>query len=283
MALGEAALALHGANAYGHRPLIERIAGRFGIDPACVVAPGGGTSFANHLALASILSPGDEVLVEQPTYSLITDTLRYLRADMRSFPRRPDGQWQIEPDIVAAAVTPRTRLIVLTNLHNPSGAFTDAATMAAVAGAASRIGALVLVDEVYRELMAAGGAVTTSFHPDSNIVVTSSLTKAYGLSGLRCGWCLAPPALAERMRRLNDLFGVLPAHPAECMAVAAFDRLEFFRARANALIAANRTAYAEILGRHHHVPPPQTRRRRCALPSVAAAFRNQPGPRPLLR
>jgi aspartate/methionine/tyrosine aminotransferase len=250
LALEPCALALHGANAYGYPPLIDRIAGRFGVDPACVVAPGGGTSFANHLALANILSPGDEVLIEAPTYSLITDTLHYLRADIRTFARRPDERWQIDPGIVKSALTPRTRLIILTNLHNPSGAFTDAATMAEVAGAASRIGARVLIDEVYRELMFANGEASTSFHPDGNIVVTGSLTKAYGLSGLRCGWCLAPPALAERMRRLNDLFGVLPAHPAECMAVAAFDRLDYFRARATDLIDANRNAYAEILGAH---------------------------------
>jgi aspartate/methionine/tyrosine aminotransferase len=250
LALEPGAIALHGANAYGYSPLTDRIAGRFAIDPACVVAPGGGTSFANHLALASILSPGDEVLIEQPTYSLITDTLHYLRATVSTFARRPEALWQIDPGRVEAALTPRTRLIILTNLHNPSGAFTGAATIDAIAAAASRIGALVLIDEVYRELMFTNGEASTSFHPDRNIVVTGSLTKAYGLSGLRCGWCLAPPALAERMRRLNDMFGVLPAHPAECMAVAAFDCLEYFRARAAALIEANRNAYAEILGTH---------------------------------
>jgi aspartate/methionine/tyrosine aminotransferase len=67
---------------------------------------------------------------------------------------------------------------------------------------------------------------------------------------VRCGWCLAPAPLAARMRHLNDLFGVLPPHPAECMAVAAFDRLEYFRTRGTDLIAANRAAYAEILGTH---------------------------------
>jgi aspartate/methionine/tyrosine aminotransferase len=250
MALGAESFALHGPNAYGYGPLIERIATRFDIDPACVVSAGGGTSFANHLALASILSRRDEVLIEQPTYSLITDTLSYLGAEIRTFRRSRETQWQIDPEIIGAAITPRTRLIILTNLHNPSGAFTGAATIDAVAEAAERVGAILLIDEVYRELMFTDGKATTSFHPDRNIVVTSSLTKAYGLSGLRCGWCLAPAALADRMRRLNDLFGVLPSHPAECMAVAAFDRLDFFRARATALISANRAAYHDILGNH---------------------------------
>ncbi len=250
LALTPGALALHGANPYGYPPLVARVAERFGIDPVCVVTAGGGTSFANHLAFATIVSPGDEVLVEHPTYPLITDTLRYLRATIRTFPRRPETGWALEPELVAASLGPRTRLIVLTNLHNPSGAYADRETIDRVADAAARIGAIVCVDEVYRELLFTSGEAHTSFDPNRNVVVTSSLTKAYGLSGLRCGWCLAPAPLAERMRRLNDLFGSLPAHPAECMAVAAFDRLDVFRARADALLRANRAAYAEILGHH---------------------------------
>ncbi len=250
LALEPDSLALHGQNAYGYPPLISHIAGRFNVDPTCVVTPGGGTSFANHLALAAILAPGDHVLIEQPTYALITDTLAYLHADVRFFLRSPHARWQIDPENVIRSITPRTRLVILTNLHNPSGDLTDADTIDLIAGAAERVGALLLVDEVYRELLFADGRATTSFRPDGNIVVTSSLTKAYGLSGLRCGWCLAPPHLAERMRRLNDLFGVLPSHPAECMAVAAFERLSVFRARATKLISANRNAYAEILADH---------------------------------
>jgi aspartate/methionine/tyrosine aminotransferase len=245
------AVALHGPNAYGYAPLVDRIAARFGADAACVVTAGGGTSFANHLALAAILSPGDEVLIERPTYTLITDTLRYLRAEVTGFARAPERLWRLEPDVIEAALTPRTKLVVLTNLHNPTGDFAGAAVIDAIARAAGRVGALVLVDEVYGELMCGDeGPAPTSFRADGNIVTTSSLTKAYGLSGLRCGWILAPAALATRMRRLNDLFGVLPPHPAECMAVAAFDRLAVFRARAAKLLAANRAAYAEILGDH---------------------------------
>jgi aspartate/methionine/tyrosine aminotransferase len=112
------------------------------------------------------------------------------------------------------------------------------------------VGALVLVDEVYLELLFRAGRARTAFRPDGNIVVTSSLTKAYGLSGLRCGWVLAPADLALRMRRLNDLFASLPPHVAERMSVVAFDRLPAIRERANAMIDANRAAYAEILGDH---------------------------------
>jgi aspartate/methionine/tyrosine aminotransferase len=242
-------LELHGDNAYGYAPLTERIAARFAIDPACVVTAAG-CSFANHLAMAALVAPGDEVVVEHPTYELLNATLGYLQARVEKFERTPVENWRLDTDAVAAHLTPRTRLVVLTNLHNPSGALADDATIEAIAAAAARIGAFVLVDEVYRELMFRDGRATTSFRSDGNIVVTSSLTKAYGLSGLRCGWILAPAKLAERMRRLNDLYAVLPPHLSERLAVLAFDQLPALRARANAMIDTNRAAYREILGDH---------------------------------
>jgi len=250
LGLSLADLELHGPNAYGYAPLAQVIAARFGVDPACVVVPGGGCSFANHLAMAALLSPGDEVLVEDPTYELLVSTLGYLQADIRRFPLGLETGWRLDPDEVAAHLTPRTRLVVLTNLHNPSSALADEATIAAVAKAAAKVGAVVLVDEVYRELMFRDGRARTAFAPDGNIVVTSSLTKAYGISGLRCGWVLAPAALAQRMRRLNDLFGVLPPHVSERMSVVAFSRLDDLRVRANAMIDQNKAAYREFLGDH---------------------------------
>ena len=243
-------LALHGPNAGGYAPLRDRVAARYGVDPACVVMPGGGCSFSNHLALSAMLSPGDEVLVEAPTYELLTSTLSYLQARIRTFERIPADGWRLDPERVAAAITPATRVVVLTNRHNPSSTLASPADVRAVAEAAAKIGARVFIDEVYLELTVGDGPARTAFTADGNIVVSSSLTKAYGVSGLRCGWILAPAPLAQRMSRLNDLFGVHPPHVSERMAVVAFDRLPALRARASAMIDANRAAYREILGRH---------------------------------
>ena len=92
------------------------------------------------------------------------------------------------------------------------------------------IGAHVLVDEVYLEACY-DPAARSAFHLGPNFVITSSLTKAYGLSGLRCGWILAAPQLAERMWKLNDLFGVMPAHSAELLSVIALEHLPEIAAR----------------------------------------------------
>jgi aspartate/methionine/tyrosine aminotransferase len=242
-------LELHGPNAYGWPPLVEVIARRFGAEPECVVTAAG-ASFANHLALAALLEPGDEVLVEDPTYELLTSTLGYLQAKVRRFERRREEDWALDADEVAARLAPSTRLVVLTNLHNPSGALAPEAAIHEIADAAARVGARVLVDEVYLELMFEGGRTRTAFRGDADIVVTSSLTKAYGLSGLRCGWILASPQLAGRMRALNDLYAVVPPHVAERLSLLAFDRLGELRARASGMLETNRAAYRQLLGGH---------------------------------
>jgi len=237
-------LVLNDPSPYGWPPLVETIAARFRVDPACVVVPGGGCSFANHLAMAAIIRPGDTVVIEDPGYELLTSTAIFLGARVLPFTRRFSEDWRIDP--AAASVTPDVSVVVMSNLHNPSGALAAPEDVAALAAVAPTL----LIDEVYFELTFGEALARTAFSEDGNIVVTSSLTKAYGLSGLRCGWILAPRALAERMRRLNDLFGVKAPHVAERLAVRAFARLPALRDRAAALIEPNRAAYQEILAGH---------------------------------
>src|SRR2546422_550338 len=144
------------------------------------------------------------------------------------------------------AVTSRTRLIILTNLHNPSGVLTEDSVLQQVGEIARSVGARVLVDEVYLDA-AFTRAPRSAFHLGEHFVVTSSLTKVYGLSGLRCGWVLAAPDLAERMWRLNDLFGVAAAHPAERLSVVALDHLDEIAAHARALLETNRALLKRFL------------------------------------
>jgi aspartate/methionine/tyrosine aminotransferase len=238
-------LEINGPTAYGYAPLQERLASKNGVSPDCVVAATG-TSMANHLAMAAAFEPGDEILIEEPTYELLVSTARYLGANVRRFPRRFEEDFRLDPEAVAKLITARTRLVVITNLHNPSGAFTDAATLAAVGEIARGVGARVLADEVYLETMF-DQPWQPSIHLGPHFVVTSSLTKAYGLSGLRCGWVLAEPELATRIWRLNDLYAATPAHPAELLSVIALDNLDRIKARAQTLLGANWKALNSFL------------------------------------
>lgn len=238
-------LEISGPDVYGYAPLQERIAAKAGVSTECVVAATG-TSMANHLAMAALVEPGDEVLIEEPTYEALLTAATYLGAKIRRFPRQFEGGFQVDPREVERAISPRTRLIVLTNLHNPSGARTPDATLRLVGEIARSLGGHVLVDEVYLEACF-DQPWKTAFLLGSNFIVTSSLTKAYGLSGLRCGWVLAAPLLAERMWRLNDLFGVIPAHAAERLSVIALDHLSEITARAKKLLDTNRAVLKGFL------------------------------------
>ena len=238
-------LEINGPTIYGYAPLQERVARYTRVSSDCVVAAAG-TSMANHLAMAATFDAGDEVLVEHPTYELLESTASYLGAVIRRFERHFEDGFRIDPAEVERRITPQTKLIVLTNLHNPSGAYADEATMRAVGEIANTCGARILVDEVYLETFYAQRP-RTAFHLGDQFLVTSSLTKAFGLSGLRCGWVLASPELAERMWHINDLYGATPAHPAELLSVIALDHLNKIAARAQQLLEANRTAMDAFL------------------------------------
>ena len=238
-------LEISGASWYGYEPLQQALAAKCGVATENVVAATG-TSMANHLAMAAILNPGDEVLIERPTYDPILATARYLGANVKRLERRFENGFHIEPEDVERAITPRTRLIIFTNLHNPSSALIDLGTLRRIGEIAQRVGARVLVDEVYLETLFDQPA-PFAFHLGEQFITTGSLTKAYGLSGLRCGWILAEAELAKRMWRLNDLFGNIPAHPAERLSVIALENLDSIRARARTLIEANRRVLDQFL------------------------------------
>jgi aspartate/methionine/tyrosine aminotransferase len=232
-------LEITGPGAYGYPPLQERLARKAGVPVECVVAAAG-TSMANFLAMAAVLDPGDdEVLIEHPTYELIVSTAEFLGASVRRFFRRVEDGFRVDPGEVERAMTPQTRLVVLTNLNNPTGVRVEDETLREVGRIAAAHGARVLVDEVYLEACFDSPA-RSAFHLGANFLATSSLTKAYGLSGLRCGWILAEPALAERMWRHFDFIGASSAHTAERMSVIALDHLGQVATRARALLDCNR-------------------------------------------
>ena len=212
-------LDLDGASHPRYRPLREAVAERYGV-PVDQVVSADGTSMANFLAMAALISPGDEVLVEHPTYELLLGAASFLGADIKRFERKASDAFRLDPATVRDAMSDRTRLIIITNLHNPSSVLASEDDLRAI----GQLGARVLVDEVY--LDSAVPAPRSALHLGPEFIATNSLTKVYGLSGLRCGWILAEPELAERMWRLNDLFGVNQAHPAERLACLAFERLD---------------------------------------------------------
>ncbi|HEX8906506.1 MAG TPA: pyridoxal phosphate-dependent aminotransferase [Longimicrobiaceae bacterium] len=232
--------ALGGTGAYGYGALADAISARYGVAQQCIVQAMG-CSMANFLAMAALLAPGDEVVIEDPTYDPLLAVARNLSAVVRRFPRRAEDGFRIDPDEVARVVTSRTRLVVITNLHNPSGTLVDDDTLRRVGEIARGAGARVLVDEVYLDALFEDQP-RTCFHLGETFVATSSLTKVHGLPGLRCGWIFAEERLACRMWRMVELTNNIGVHVAEQLAVAAFAGMDGILARSRRLLDANRDA-----------------------------------------
>jgi aspartate/methionine/tyrosine aminotransferase len=226
---------INGPGLYGFEPLQEAIAVHCGVPPECVVSASG-TSMANFIAMAVLIQPGDEVLIEYPAYEPLLAAAQYLGAEIKRFPRQSSLQ-----DLVSD----RTRLIVITNLHNPTCAGLLEPDLKNLAEIAERAGAHVLVDEVYLECMYSERM--SAIRHGKHFVCTSSLTKAYGLGGLRCGWIVAEPDLARRMWHIKDLIEPSAPHPAEQLSVIAFRRLDELSGRAKAVIDPNRALFLDFL------------------------------------
>lgn len=239
-------LEINGPSIYGYEPLLQAIAARYRLPRESVVSAVG-TAMANYLALAASTEPGDEVLIEQPAYEPMLGAARYLGLEIRRFRRAAEENFAIDLSDLKRNLSRRTRLVVITNLHNPSGVFCSDEVMAEVACLARKVGALVLVDEVYREMFFESQPRTAFQIDPERFLITNSLTKAYGLSGLRCGWVLAPPRLAQRMWHINDLHGATFTHPGELLSVVAFEKLAQISARMKSLLETNRRLLRSFL------------------------------------
>jgi aspartate/methionine/tyrosine aminotransferase len=194
---------LHYPFVNGTVPLREKIAAlydRASIDEVLVTV---GAAEANMAVVQSLVAPGDRVIVIEPGYRQVWGAMRNLGAEPVSFHLDPNNGWRPDLDAFDAMVTPGTRLIALTNPNNPTGTILTQTERERIIAAAARVGAWLLVDEVYRGTELWTDEETPSFWGGyDRLVVTNSLSKAYGLPGLRLGWILGPRTLiAEAWRR----------------------------------------------------------------------------------
>jgi len=267
------AVDIAGESPHGYLPLLDAIASHHGV-ARDRVATASGCSGANFLACAALLEPGDEVLVESPFYDPMPAAARLLGAHVKTFERRFESGYEIDPERVAAGLTPRTRLVLLSNPHNPSGALAGQENLRAVGRLAERHGFHVLVDEVYRDTVFDGRpdpAATLS----PAFVSTSSLTKAYGLASLRCGWALGSPEVIGSIRRARNIVDVWAPMPADRLSVVAFQNLDRLAARARAIVEANRSGVQNWLAGRADlecVPPRAT----LAFPRLAGVGAAEP-------
>ncbi|MGF6233017.1 aspartate/methionine/tyrosine aminotransferase [Inquilinus ginsengisoli] len=208
----------------GTDALRARIAGLYDGATADQVLVTAGASEANQILCQTLLSPGDEIVVMEPGYRQVWGIARNLGCTVKSFPLLPDDGWRPDLDALEAAVGPRTRMIAIVNPNNPTGSILTAAEAARITAIAAKASAWLHVDEVYRGTERLADTETPSFWGGyARTVVVGSLSKAYGLAGLRVGWLLGPKALVEDAWRRHEYVVIATAGPSMLLAELALE------------------------------------------------------------
>jgi aspartate/methionine/tyrosine aminotransferase len=230
--------------------LRETIAGMYpGATPDHVQVTNGGSE-ANCILLMRLVEPGDEIVCLTPNYLQASGLARALGATVRPWRLREtvadhadhaEMRWAVDLDELKALVTPKTRAILLCNPNNPTGARLDAATLDEVCRVASSVGAWVVDDEIYRGAEREADDTPTVWGRYERAVVTSGLSKAYGLPGLRIGWIVGPPGLIADVWSIHDYTTIAPGGINDRLARIALEpaRRATILARTRGIIRAN--------------------------------------------
>ncbi len=230
----------------GSDELRRRISALYpGADPEGILVTVGGAE-ANFVTLWRLLEEGEDWAAILPTYMQIPGLVRNLGGRLHSVPLTEDEGWQPDPDEVARAFRAGARVLLVTNPNNPTGACLEPERMEAIAGHAARHGAWIVADEVYAGAEVSGRTTSSFYEHHDRVVVTQSLSKAYGLPGLRIGWAVATPQLAHDLWGRTDYTTITPATLSDALATLALSPEVRPRilARTREIITANRDRLA---------------------------------------
>ncbi len=175
-----------------------------------IIATTGGAE-ANYVVMWCLVSEGDRVAALEPTYGQTPGLARGLGAEVVSWKLEESRRWQPAPDTAAEFITPGTRLVIVTNPNNPTGVALTETAMDEIVTAAEAAGAWILADEVYAGAEVEGPETPSFWGRYERVIVTGSLSKAYGLPGLRLGWIAAPADMHEEFWSRKDYTTITPA------------------------------------------------------------------------
>jgi aspartate/methionine/tyrosine aminotransferase len=163
------------------------LAGQCAPDDVLITA---GAAEANYLCFRQLLNQGDHMITETPGWPQAAVMARAIGADLTAVRRREANGWRLDLDALADAVTPRTKVIFLSNPNNPTGQLLTAGELTRIAGIADRVGAWLIVDEVYAGLEWQSPRAPSIAGIYQRGITTGSVSKALGLQGLRTGWMI---------------------------------------------------------------------------------------------
>jgi aspartate/methionine/tyrosine aminotransferase len=260
------ALGLKYPESDGSRELREHISVWYGASAENVLVTNGGSE-ANFTTLWGILEKGDHAAVMLPNYLQTWGLSRAFAAKTTAFhlverrERGGDPRWALDIDGLNRAVTKKTGLIVVTNPNNPTGAVLTDEEMQEVVQAARRANAWLLVDEIYRGAEIQGPLTPTFWGRYDKLIITSGLSKAFGLPGLRLGWIIAPAKLIAKLCRYHDYTTLTPTIVSDRLARIAMEpvRREEILERTRGIIRRNLPRLEQWIHGHgelfSYIPP----------------------------
>lgn len=208
----------------GTIPLRERIAALYPGATVDDIQVTNGGSEANFVSLWQLVEPGDEVVMMTPNYMQAWGLVRGFGGQLREWPLRLEGQrWRADVDTLEKLVTPKTRAILICAPNNPTGARFDRRTLEAIANAANRVGAWILSDEIYRGAERDGDESPSIWGLSERAIITSGLSKAYGLPGLRIGWIVSSSAFVAKTWSYHDYTTIAPGAASDFLARLALE------------------------------------------------------------
>jgi aspartate/methionine/tyrosine aminotransferase len=218
-----------------------------------------GTSEANYLIALSEIEAGDVVAMQVPNYMQMWGVARSLGAEVRTFRLRTEAGWDPDWDEFDRAVTKATRLLYLSNPNNPTGSVLSEAAMARIVARCEETGTWLLSDEVYLGSEIDRARTKTFWGMSDRVIVTSGLSKAYGVPGVRIGWIVGPPALVARCWSQHDYITIGPNKLSDRAARVAVDNRERCYARTSEILRHNlpiaRAWIDSFKGRLQWTPP----------------------------
>jgi aspartate/methionine/tyrosine aminotransferase len=170
-----------------------------------------GSTEANFLLMWALIEPGDEVIFELPNYMQIWGLLRGFGAKVKTFHLREELRWAPDLDELKKQVTKKTKLIILTNPNNPTGAVLSQDEMRAIIDLAQTSGAWILADEVYQNAERIGPRTPSFRGLYDRVISVNGLSKAYGLPGLRIGWISGPMDIIHKIGPYHDYTSISPS------------------------------------------------------------------------
>lgn len=205
----------------GTDPLRAAIAALYaGASPEQVLVTSGSAE-ANYINCWQLVKPGDKVAIVVPTYMQTWGLSQNFGAEVRPIPLRESLGWQPDPAAIDAAIVPGTRLVVVTNPNNPTGAVMSQETMDRLAARADEVGAWLLADEVYQGAERTGVTTPSFWGRAKKVIIVNGLSKAYGLPGLRIGWCVTSAEHAEALWSRKDYTTIGPTVMSDALATIA--------------------------------------------------------------